>query len=350
MTERLDVGGYARPGPPVSDGAVRLDLNEAPREVGAELRRLLLDRLDALSWRRYPDMDGATARRAAAALFGWSPAGTLVGNGSGELLAAAFRALLPRGGAVSMLSPSFSLYPVLAGRQDAAIVPVELRAPSFEADADAAVAAASRADLVVISSPNNPTGGIVPERVLEAVLRVGTPVVWDAAYAEFSTVDPAGLLNERHANLLVLRTLSKAWGMAGLRAGVMLGDVALLDRVRGEMLPFGTGHAVTAAFEAALECRAAGSALAAEVVAERGRLAADVGSVDGVRVAPSEANFLLLRLAGTTGSELAGALAGHGVAVRLVAELADEGWVRVTVGSSAENARLVAAVREVAGG
>ncbi len=350
MTGGADVGGYRRPGPVAGPDAVRLDLNEAPREVGAALRQALLDRFSEADWRRYPDMDGAAGRRAAAALYGWDAAGTLVGNGSGDLLAAAFRALLPRRGTVATLAPSFSLYPVLAARQEAVTAAIPLRPPAFAVDVGEAVAAASAADLVVISSPNNPTGGAVPAAVLEAVVGTGTPVVWDAAYAEFSSLDPAALLARGHPNLLVLRTLSKAWGLAGLRAGALLGAEALVERVRREMLPFGAGLAVTAAFDAATRCRAEGAEMVAEVAAERRRLAAAVAGVGGLEVAPSEANFLLLRMPGRTGPELAAALARRGIAIRVVAELAAEGWVRVTVGSSAENARFLAAAEEVIGG
>jgi len=103
-------GRYQRPVPPAA--AIRLDLNEAPAAAGDGVRRAVLERLAAANWRRYPDVDGGAARSAAARLYGWRAEGTLVGNGSNSLLAAAVRALLPRGGRMAVVSPSFSMYPV----------------------------------------------------------------------------------------------------------------------------------------------------------------------------------------------------------------------------------------------
>lgn len=339
--------GYRRDAAAV--GAIRLDLNEAPREAGAELRRALLERLAERPLNRYPEVDALAARQAAAGLYGWDAAGTLVGNGSNELLAAAVRALLPAGGTMLTLRPSFSMYPVLAARRAARLVGVDLAPPRFEADAARLASLAAEADLVVLCSPNNPTGGELPAAAFEAVLERGLPVVWDAAYLEFSEADALPLLG-RFPNLLVLRSFSKAWGLAGLRVGALLSTPELARRVEGELLPFGTAWHVEAAFAAALACREAGARLVAELVAERRRLQAALAAMEGVAVAPSAANFLLLRVAGLTGSELAAAAARRGVAVRRLPELDGGGWVRVTVGRPSEDDVLLAVLREVSHG
>jgi len=146
--------------------------------------------------------------------------------------------------------------------------------------------------------------------------------------------------------LLVLRSLSKAWGLAGLRVGALLGGGDLLDRVEGEVLPFEAGWLVEAAFAAAAACRAEGAALVAEVCAERERLRGALAVRPTLEVATSAANFLLLRRRGWNGSALSGFLGGKGIAVRQVAELESEGWVRVTVGDPTENDAVVAVLLE----
>ncbi|HPC84191.1 MAG TPA: aminotransferase class I/II-fold pyridoxal phosphate-dependent enzyme [Thermoanaerobaculaceae bacterium] len=332
-----------------AEGAIRLDLNEAPREAGAALRQALLERLAARPFNRYPEVDAMGARRAAAELYGWQPAGTLVGNGSNELLAAAVRALLPAGGTMLTLHPSFSMYPVLAARQGVRLATAELVPPRFVVDPGGLLAQAGEADLVVLCSPNNPTGGELEPAVFEAVLELGRPTIWDAAYLELSGADPRSWL-ARFSNLLVLRSFSKAWGMAGLRVGALLTSPELARRVEGELLPFGTSWHVEAAFQAALDCREEGAWLVAELVAERERVRAALGQVARVEVAPSAANFLLLRVAGMSGSGLAEAVARRGVAVRRIGELDAGGWVRATIGSRAENEVLVSMLREVANG
>ncbi len=140
--------GYVRD--VAAGGAIRLDLNEAPREAGTELRRALLERLASRPLNRYPEIDALAARRAAAELYGWQAAGTLVGNGSNDLLAAAVRALLPRGGTLVTLWPSFSMYPVLAARQEARLASAELVPPRFEVDGERLRSLAGQADLVVL--------------------------------------------------------------------------------------------------------------------------------------------------------------------------------------------------------
>lgn len=339
--------GYVRD--VAAEGAIRLDLNEAPRVAGAEFSRALLERLAACPLHRYPEVDALAARRAAAELYGWQAAGTLVGNGSNELLAAAVRALLPAGGTMLTLRPSFSMYPVLAARHGVRLVCAELAPPRFEVDPEELLARAGEADLAVVCSPNNPTGGDVAPAVFERVLERARLVIWDAAYLEFSTVDALPWLR-RFANLLVLRSLSKAWGLAGLRVGALLAAPETARRVEAELLPFGTGWHVAAAFEAALDCRQEGARLVAEVVAERERVRGALESVHGVTVAPSAANFLLLRVGGLTGGALTEAAARRGVAVRRVPELEGAGWVRVTLGRACDNDVLVEILREVAHG
>ena len=345
MTDRAaSVGGYARGS--VAAGLVRLDLNEAPHEIAQGFRDRLLELLAASPWGRYPDIDGRAARAAAADLYGWSVEGTLAGNGSNDLLAAACRALLPRGGAVAALSPSFSMYPVLAQRQEARLLAVRLAAPSFAPDPAELLAHAAGADLVVLCSPNNPTGRELDGVLWDAVLALGKPTIWDAAYAEFGTADTVARLRQ-HDNLLVLRSLSKAWGLAGLRVGALLGAPPLVERVATQLLPFGTGWAVAAAYRAASELRPLGAELVAAIAAEREREIASLGGLAGVEVVPSAGNFFLLRRPGMTGRQLAEALAARGLAVREIPELDAGGYVRVTVGTAAEGDLLLGAVAEV---
>ncbi len=347
MSETDPVGGYVRG--QAAPNSLRLDLNESPRGVGPAFAKLVLELLAGSAWNRYPDMDAASARESAAALYGWDPACTLVGNGSNELLAATVRAFLPRGGRLATLAPSFSMYPVLAGRMAATLLEVRLEPPDFTVDRARVLEAAREADLVLLSSPNNPTGGLVPEALFEEVLTLGRPVVWDGAYLEFARLDPRPLLR-RHANLVVLRSLSKAWGLAGIRAGALLAGRETIARVNEELLPFGTGCAVAAVYRAAAERRGDGDALVAEIVAERGRQVAELGKVHGVTVVPSLGNFYLVRVEGMTGDGFARALASRGIAVRDLRELAQSGYVRVTVGSTPEGNALIAAIKEASRG
>lgn len=345
MTRVKEVGGYCRTEVPA--GAIRLDLNEAPREAAASFRRRVLELIDEAEWRRYGDMDGWTARQAAARLYRWRPAGTLVGNGSNELLAAALRALVGGGGTLAALAPSFAMVPVLAERIGFRLVTVGLEPPAFAVDSERLLATARGADAVLLCSPNNPTGGEVAVELLQAVARLGKPVIWDAAYVEFSQTDPSQLL-AGFEQVVVLRTLSKAWGLAGVRAGACLAHEPLVAAIGKEVLPFATGVAVTAAFQAAAELASLQDGLVAEVVRERERLAGALAAIDGFEVVASQANFFLARRRGLRGSQLAAGFLAGGVAVRDLEELDSDGYVRITVGSREENDALVRVAAEVA--
>lgn len=345
MIQLKEVGGYCRADVP--PGAVRLDLNEAPREAAAPFRRRVLELLEGAPWRRYGDMDGGAARQAAARLYGWRPSGTLVGNGSNELLTAALRALVGRGGTLAALTPSFAMVPVLAQRTGFRLITAPLAPPMFAVDGERLLAAAQEADAVLVCSPNNPTGGEVAPELMREVARLGKPVIWDAAYVEFSRTDPLPLLRA-FDNVVVLRTLSKAWALAGVRAGACLADEGLVAVIGKEVLPFATGLAVTAAFQSAAELASLQDGLVAEVVAERERLSAALAALHGFEVVASQANFVLARRRGMRGSELAAALLAGGIAVRDLAELDEEGYVRITVGSREENDALVRVAAEVA--
>lgn len=346
MSGESSFAGYRRQA--AGKALTRLDLNEAPREAGAVLRERLLERLAAAEWRRYGDVDGRTARESAAALYGWNADGTLVGNGSNELLAAAVRALVPHGGRIFALEPSFSMYPVLASRAGAELVRLHLDPPGFAADPARLCELASSCDLALVCSPNNPTGGEVPVGVLSEVCRRSPLVLWDAAYLDFTATDARPLLRE-HPNLMVLRSMSKAWGMAGLRVGAMLTSPEVLSRVAAELIPFNTGWLVEAAFGAACDCRSEAKALVLEIVAERERVLAQVAGIRAYEVVPSAGNFFLLRRPGVDGATFAASLQSRGIAVREIAALSPTGYVRATVGSRAEGERLCAALREVAG-
>jgi len=329
-------------------GVVRLDLNESPHGAGVVFAKRVLELLAAQPWNRYPDIEGAAVREAAAELYGWEASGTLVGNGSNELLAALARALLPRGGTLARLAPSLSIYPAVARRRRARQLELRLDPPGFAADGGRLVELVGQADLALLASPNSPTGGVLPVELMRRVAALGKPTVWDGAYLEFAGLDPLPLLRE-FPNLIVLRSLSRAWGLAGLRVGALLAAPAMVARLSEETLPFATGWLPLAAYRAAAELRQAGMALVADIAAERERQVALLRQVPRVAVVPSVGNFYLLRVEGLTGHALADSLRGCGIAVRYLEDLSSSGHVRVTVGAVAEGDALVTAVREVAG-
>jgi len=302
---------------------------------------------------RYPDPSNGRLRAALADRHGVGADRVAIGNGSCDVLLAAGEALLEPGAEVVYAWPSFSVYPHLAAASGATPVTVALDGEDrhdLEALAQA-VTVATR--LLVVCNPNNPTSTAVPPGEVAALLERVPPrvcVIVDEAYCEFNLLaDPeqSVALLDRHPNLLLLRTFSKVYGLAGLRVGYGLcGSAELrqaLDQVRQ---PFFCNVAAQAA---AVEALGHGDEVARRVesaVAERGALQDGLLEL-GLAPAESQANFVWVGLGDRDEAAIMSGLAERGVLVRAGAALGRDGALRVTCGTDAEDRRFLAALGEL---
>ncbi len=273
----------------------KLDQNEVPWEPPRRLKRRVTEALLAADWARYPDFHADALRRDLGALHGHPWEGVLVGNGSNELLGLALEALAPPGGEVLGAEPSFGLYPMFVRRAGAVprLLPPrsDLRLPVEELLAE--VERDPRRP-VLLCSPNNPTGDAATPEAVEALLcRLAAPLLLDNAYGELSRHDYRPLL-ARHPHLLLFRTFSKAWSLAGLRLGYLLAHPDLVAELIKVKLPYNLGHAAALAGRAALAERRAAARRMSVLRGRRPQWAAALAAA-GLEVFPSEANFLLVR-------------------------------------------------------
>lgn len=283
---------------PDATGMVKLDAMEnpyrLPEALGAELGALAAQ--TALN--RYPDPQAHGLKATLRAACG-VPAGAdlLLGNGSDELIQIVAMALARPGATLLAPEPSFVMYRMIAGFCGLRYVGVPLRA-DFTLDDEALLAAVvrERPALVFVAYPNNPTGNLFPAAALEALLRAAPGlVVIDEAYHAFAGASFLARLAE-FPNLLVMRTLSKQ-GLAGLRLGYLAGRpdwIAQFDKLR---LPYNINVLTQALAERVLREPQALAAQAEAIVAERARLMERLARLPGVRPYPSQANFILLRVA-----------------------------------------------------
>jgi histidinol-phosphate aminotransferase len=315
----------------------KLDQNEVPFDLPGSAKRAALAALASAEWARYPDFHADALRREIGELHGWPAAGVLVGNGSNELLDLALQALVRRGGEVLGTEPSFGLFPMFVAKAGGVLH--SLRAgPDLRLPLDALEAEVERDPrrLVLLCSPNNPTGdAATPERIERLLARLEAPLLLDNAYAEFSRHDYRPLLG-RHPHLVLLRTFSKAWSLAGMRLGYLLADPRLVGELIKVKLPYNLGHAAACAGRAALAARPAARRRVAVLLGRRPQWAAMLAQA-GLEVLPSEANFLLVRCAGpAAASELRDGLEARGIRVRDVGSYPGlAGCLRVSVGSGA---------------
>jgi len=306
---------------------------------------------------RYPDPSYMQLRRALSDRYSVPWERVAVGSGSCDLLMAAGDALLEPGAELVYAWPSFSMYPHLAAASGARAIEVPLTADAaHDLDAIAAeVTVATR--LVLVCNPNNPTGTALPlERIEAFIAKIPDHVcvILDEAYVEFSLTvgDPFASLPllAKHPNLVILRTFSKVYGLAGLRVGYGLcGSESFRIAVDQVRQPFYLTSAAQAAGAEALKYQDEVERRVVATVAARTTVTETLRE-RGFWVAESDANFVWVRLAeeGEDGP-VVDALRERGVIVRAGTALGGPGFARVTLGSDAENARFLAALAELDG-
>jgi len=318
----------------------KLDQNEAPTDLPEEVKRAVTERVSSRAWNRYPQpRQYVEARAVVAAHLNVEPEQVLVTVGGDQTILSAFHLAGGPERTARWFEPTYPYVGLAARLTHTAGQPVSLGA-GLDDQLTAEVAGAPGADLVVLVSPNNPTGGLCSPAVVEAAGADEQRLVFvDEAYADFSGhsfVFDVG----RRDNLLVGRSLSKGL-VAALRVGLCVGHPAMIGALeRVFTAPYHLNAlqlAVAAEFDRIVPAIAA---TAAAVVAERQRVFAALVALDGVEPLPSAGNFVLFRVAGAPerATEVNEALAGAGVRIRDVGRVPGlAGYLRVTIGTVADN-------------
>ena len=324
---------------------IKLDANENPYGPSPKALEALAQ---ARSYHIYPDPEQRLLREAIGAYMGCAPEAVVVGAGSDELIELCVRLFVSPGASILNFPPTFGMYSFLAGVQGAKVISVNRRA-DHSIDLKAALAGARDASLVFAVSPNNPTGTPLTQDELDALLATGRPVVVDEAYAEFAGESYAGLVRER-PNLIVIRTLSKWAGLAGLRIGYMLADPALAQLTMRIKQPYSVNVAAEVAALASFEDLALLKERVANIVAERDRLTTALAQIDGFEVTPSRTNFVLCRLSGVEAKQVQARLMQRGIMIRYFDTPLLQNHLRISVGRRDQNDALLAALRDIVNG
>jgi histidinol-phosphate aminotransferase len=325
--------------------AIKLNQNENPYDFPEELKDETFRRYRERSWARYPDFVPDDLRERLAAFAGWKREGVLVGNGSNELLQAALMVLVSERTFVGIPVPTFTVYGLITRVLGGRIVPLAL-GPDLEFDAGEIVRSAheSGARVLVICTPNNPTGSVLGGAGLARILREFPGyVVLDEAYQEFCGQTGLGYL-EANPRLVITRTFSKAMGMAGLRVGYLMAHPELVTQIAKAKLPYNVNQFSLTAAHVALEHVDRFRPAIDAILRERERLGAALARLPGIRVYPSGANFFLFELPAAPRAVFE-ELDREGILVRDVSSYPRlERCLRVSVGTLAENDRFLGAL------
>jgi len=331
------VPGEQRSGPDV----LKLNTNENPYPPSPRVIEAIR-RFSVASLRLYPDPLSRELRETIAQVHGVSSDHVFVGNGSDEILRLITLAFVEDNGAIARFHPSYTLYDVLAQCRGVPLRRVAL-GPDFGWRSPPP---RLRASLFFLTSPNSPTGRLYPDEAVTAFCdRFDGVVVLDEAYAEFASRNGLALARTR-PNVLVVRTLSKAYALAGARLGYAVGPTALiaaLDKIKDS---YNINRMTQAAARAALEDQAYLQRTVARIRRTRERLSEELRAL-AFEVVPSEANFLWAAPTRITARALTEALRARDILIRYNPEEWHPNYVRITVGTDAQIRRLVAAIREI---
>ncbi len=302
---------------------------------------------------RYPDQGTVVRSKIAEMNSLAGPENVVIGNGSSEVFDMIYRSFLQPGDEVIQQTPCFAIYQlrcdVLGGKLVS--VPMIYKDKKLLYDADGVLKAITpKTKIITIANPNNPSGNFMDAKDFVRIAETGIPFVIDEAYIEYAGLGKSHVqLTKKYKNVIITRTMSKAYGLAGMRFGYLLADKDVAMQIAATLLPWNVGTIIMWAALAALEDQAG--------LAERVKFNNDqvayieemLGSIPGLVILPTNANYILLDAgpAGKKGKDIVEYAQKKGIILRGESpKFGSEGWFRVTIGSKEENKMFVEVIRE----
>lgn len=335
------MAGYT-PGeqPKPGELVIKLNTNENPYAPSPAVFEAI-GRMASDALRRYPQPMADDFRQVAARVHGVAPEQVLAGNGSDDILQIALRTYCGPGDVLASPDPTYSLYPVLAELADVRFVTVPW-GPGWTLPSDALLATNPQA--IFFANPNAPSGTWVePSEVSALAARTGALVLVDEAYVDFGDDSCLGLV-ERHENILISRTLSKGYGLAGLRFGYAIGNRAVIDQMAKVKDSYNCDAIAIAAAAAALDDQAYAREQWQKVRVERGRVSEALAQ-RGFDVIPSRGNFVLATLpGGRYAKPVYEGMKARGVLVRFFDKAGLNDKLRITIGTPDQNTAMFSAL------
>jgi len=334
--------GYTPGEQPATEGYIKLNTNENPYPPSPRVREALEGEIQRL--RLYPDPLAMRLRERIAEIHGIPSDRVIVGNGSDDLLTMIMRTFAEKGDTVVSPSPTYTLYKTLCEIQGARYVAVPYREDYSLNE----TLIPRRAKIVFVASPNSPSGTLAQERTLVRIASaIAGVLVVDEAYVDFSRGSCAGLLKERE-NVIILRSLSKSFSLAGLRVGYGIADRAIIENMVKVKDSYNVSRLAIVGGLAALSDLAWMRDNVRKVVATRRRLMEKLETL-GFYVYPSEANFVLARITSYPARQLYEHLKRKRILVRYYDTPRLRDCLRISVGTDAEIEALVVQIAEIIG-
>lgn len=330
---------------------VMLDANESPFDISKEIIDKIKSSAFSSSLNRYPDSRAEKLCRKLADYIGneitWDM--VLTGDGSDELIGIVISSIVKKGGRVLLPVPGFSMYSIYSLINEADIVEFK-RGEDFKLDADELIKTANKENvsLVMLVNPNNPTGTLTPkEDLVKLAKNLNCALLIDEAYYEFSKQTAVDLVN-RFDNVIILRTLSKAWGLAGLRLGYLISNKYMVNELLKVKPPFNVNTLTQQISCDMLDYKNIMESRVNFILTERERLYDELKKIEGFKLFETHANFIFVKV--PDADYLTKKLREMGIAIRNFNQNPEtSNCVRITVGTVQENNRLIEQIKKIAG-
>ena len=322
------------------EAEIKLNQNEGPVDFPRELKEQVLAKIVERPWNIYPDFESMHLRGALAKVHGYETDNVLVGNGSNELLAAAVPTFVGPGTPVIYPKPSFALYEKLIAVAGGIALPIAVDPSTGLLPLEEMLRAIDRCDnpIVIVCSPNNPTGGVLPDGGIDALLATGATVLFDRAYGDFAE-DKLPALHDR---LVTFSTFSKAWGLAGLRVGWLASTASTCREIRKVKLPYSLNIVSEAVAATALDHPEIRARNVANTIAERTRVFDAMKKIAGVTPFPSRSNFIAFTTR-RNAKDIFNDLHARGILVRDIGAAVPNA-LRVSIGIDSDNTAFLEAL------
>jgi len=324
----------------LSDGnLLRLHANEIPWKNEAVILALY-DKLLSMPFNRYPEVTNFGIRKRIADYIGFEKENVLVGNGSDEIIDTIGKAFISPLDKVLIPSPTFSLYSSIARIYSGLPILIPLN-PDYTLPVDKIISESKSSKITIICSPNNPTGVLYPDEDIKTILDTGILVILDEAYAEFSGHSGLHLLNN-YDNLIVMKTFSKAFGLAGFRTGYCVASETLIESMSKVILPYNLNLISLKVVELAIQHEDFMSGVVKKIKENKKYLYGALKEIEGITPIPSSTNFILFEV--QNAKKIYEELLKRGILIRY---FEGKNYLRVSVGTYEECVKFISELREI---
>jgi len=325
---------------------VKLNQNESPYDVPEDLKEEISKRIMDADWNRYPSRTAIPLVEALSGYTNFPAKGIVAANASNEVIQGVFQTICDAGDKLIAISPGFAIYPYLSKIMDLNLIEVPLL-EDFSFDVPEIIKEGRDAKMVILALPNNPTGTTIPiEEIAEIAQNINGIFVVDEAYFEFSKKTAISLL-DKYDNIIIIRTLSKAFGLAGLRLGYLLTNENIAGAVQKAKLPFSVGILGQIAGEIVLNKKEYIYDVVKKILDEKEKVFSELKQIPTIKPVPSSTNFILFKTQNVPGKELFDEMYRRGVLLRFFNTPRLKNTLRVTIGKPDQNEIFLKTLKEV---